>query len=183
MEINKMKYEDIDNSLVEVYNSYKSSSFEINNKLRNNIPLENLSFQVECLDSLIQGFKTKDIVKLYRVLPLECIETCNINDTYSDKGYCSTSTDKDAALQFCKFKRIAIMEITCMPETHMINMELSKTVSGNECEVLLGRDSKFIISGKEVVKDNNKILDFFDGDKYYAINTKELVIFYVSTVN
>ena len=178
-----MTYKTIENSLVKDYDNYKCTSDEINNQLRANIPLENINFQVECFDSLIQKFETKSEIILYRVLPLEFIEVFNVNDIYSDKGYFSTSIDRDNILQFCKYPRIAVIVVSCKSETHMINMELSDTVSGNEGEYLLGRDSNFLIVDKRAFNNYNEILEYFNGDKYCAINTQELVEFSALKIN
>lgn len=182
MDISKMTYKTIGASLVKDYNNYKCTSDEINNHLRANIPLENINFQVECFDSLIQKFETKTEIILYRVLPLEFIEEFNINDIYSDMAYFSTSIDRDNILQFCKYPRIAVIVVSCKPETHMINMELSDTVSGNETEYLLGRDSKFLIENKREFNDYNEILEYLDDDKYCAVNTQKLVEFSVRSI-
>jgi hypothetical protein len=179
MDILKMTYKTIEDSLIKDYDKYKCTSDSINHQLRANIPIEDINFQVKPFDSLIQKFETKIEIKLYRVLPLEFIEVFNVNDIYSDKGYFSTSIDRDNILQFCKYPRIAVIVVSCKPETHMINMELSETVSGNEGEYLLDRDSKFLIVDKREFNDYNEILEYFDGDKDCAINTQKLVEFSV----
>lgn len=183
MDISKMTYKTIEDSLVKDYDNYKCSSDTINNQLRTSIPHENINFHVECFDSLIQKFETKIEFKLYRVLPLEFIEEFNVNDIYSDKGYFSTSMGRDNILQFCKYRRIAVIVVSCKPETHMINMELSDTVSGNEGEYLLGRNSKFLVVEKREFNDYNEILEYFDGDKDCAMYTQKLVEFSVEKID
>lgn len=178
-----MKIDTIDANLVADYNKYKVNSDQINAQLRGDVALENINFNVGLFDSLIQKYQTHIEVTLYRVMPLEYIEDYNVNDIYSDKAYLSTSRDRDNILQFCKYPQIAVLEVSCKPGSKMINMELSETVSGDEGEFLLARNSRFSVVRKNEYNNYDELLDYFNGDKDCANYIQKLVVFGVDRID
>ena len=166
MDVKNMIFESIDQCLLPVYDGYKESSFRTNSQLRLNISLTQINFQVEKLDSLIRRFENKTILTLYRIVPLYVIENYNVGEIYCDSGFVSTSLDRFDNFWYISDPQIAVLRIFCEVGTNMITMELNPQRSGNESEILLGRNSKFLITSKKEIVESKTlqriILFFFE---------------------
>ena len=182
MDVRNMIFESIDQCLLQNYSDYKASSDVINYQLRINIPINEINFQVERLDSLIRRFENKTILTLYRIVPLYVIENYNVGEIYCDSAFLSTSLDKLDKFRYIVDAQIAELRILCEAGTNMINMELNPQRSGNESEILLGRNSKFLITSKKEIIEYNDKLVYFDYDKKFAKATEKIVEFSLKTI-
>lgn len=176
-----MKFDLLSHQEQEIYRAYKYSSFEINDCLRNGDHGIFKKFDLNTLDSLIQKYETNEDITLFRVLPLQFMGDLQNGEVYQDRAYLSTTHDKGTRLDFFKDNRVALLEIHCEAGIHLINMELSCDVSGDENEYLLARNSKFEIIDIERITDDNIILQHLDDDRYIASGTDEMVIYKLKT--
>jgi len=173
MNVEVMRFNQLNTSEQQVFNSYKSSSFDFNSRIRAGETPD----EVIILDALIGKYECNIPMTLYRAVPLRVYHGLKAGDNYQDFSYLSCSIDKVSVYKFCTENAMAILVIDCPIGTHMIDMNINSQFSNDETEFLLPRNMCCKITHTNELNNDNEILDYFDGDHWIADGVQRLIEF------
>lgn len=152
----------------------------INRSLRQANPLDGeWGNAVEVLDSLIASAEPTEECTLHRATVDDYVTPYLDGSIYTYPAFMSTSSEPNAVQRHfatrSRERPAAFLKINCPNGAKTLNMEINQAFGGLEYEVLLPRNSRFLIESVCVVEDRNKMNQIMS--PLYAKNYTELKIY------
>ena len=186
-----LSFQQLSKNEQDILNLYKGNSpYEnehffadhINKRLRENATLEgNWKNAMETLDSLFEKMTSECEHTLYRATVDSFVQPYLNGAIYNYPAYMSTAKELAATPRhFANNHRqpvAALLEIHCPAGTPAINLEINHSYGGLEQEVLLPRNSKFMVRSVDEVTNINEMCQYMPlnyGSTYNMLRIYEL---------